>query len=184
MTKRELLDLVWPESFVGDGILTVHISNLGRRSGKGLTGAIHRNRSPVGIPLRRCVTKQEPNRDDASERCSLAVLPARPLTTEILSERDRNLGLAISDVLIDRLGAITQLVVRPTRAVHTYTRGGEDPAEDGQSLRVDAVIDCFFIRTGNRLELSVRLLRSQDRSVAWTPALISPWRTCRRSPTR
>jgi len=73
-----------------------------------------------------------------------------------------------------RLGATTQLVVRPTRAVHTYTRGGEDPAVVGRSLRVDAVIDCFFIRTGNRLELSVRLLRSQDGSVAWSTRFDQP----------
>jgi hypothetical protein len=63
----------------------------------------------------RLVTKRELlDRDDSSERCSLAVLPARPLTIEILSERDRNLGLAMSDTLIDRLAAIPQLVVRPT----------------------------------------------------------------------
>ena len=77
-------------------------------------------------------------------------------------------------MLIDRLGAITQLVVRPTRAVHTYTRGGEDPAVVGRSLRVDAVIDSTFIRTGNRLELSVRLLRSQDGSVSWSTRFDQP----------
>ena len=175
VTKRELLDLVWPESFVGDGILTVHISNLRKALGEGAHGREYIETVPrSGYRFVGAVTKQEPKRDDASERCSLAVLPARPLTTEILSERDRNLGLAISDVLIDRLGAITQLVVRPTRAVHTYTRGGEDPAVVGRSLRVDAVIDCFFIRTGNRLELSVRLLRSQDGSVAWSTRFDQP----------
>ena len=134
VTKRELLDLVWPESFVGDGILTVHISNLRKALGEGAHGREDIETVPrSGYRFVGAVTKQEPNRDDASERCSLAVLPARPLTTEILSERDRNLGLAISDVLIDRLGAITQLVVRPARAVHMYTRGGEDPAVVGRS---------------------------------------------------
>ena len=113
------------------------------------------------------VAKQAPDRADASERLSLAVLPARPLTTEILSGRDANLGLAISDTLIDRLSAITDLLVRPTRAVHKYARGGEDPAVMGRSLRVDAVLDTVFLRTGDRLELSVRLVRSQDGSVSW-----------------
>ena len=33
VTKGELLDLVWPESFVGDGILTVHIAHLRKALG-------------------------------------------------------------------------------------------------------------------------------------------------------
>jgi len=33
VTKRELLDLVWPDSFVGDGILTVHITSLRKALG-------------------------------------------------------------------------------------------------------------------------------------------------------
>ena len=42
------------ESFVGDGILTLHISNLRKALEEGAHGARHRNRSPVGIPLRQC----------------------------------------------------------------------------------------------------------------------------------
>ena len=33
LTKQELLDLVWPESFVEEGILAVHISNLRKALG-------------------------------------------------------------------------------------------------------------------------------------------------------
>jgi DNA-binding winged helix-turn-helix (wHTH) protein/tetratricopeptide (TPR) repeat protein len=169
VTKRELLDLVWPDAFVGDGILTVHISNLRKALGDGAYRREYIETVPrSGYRFVGVVTKQEPDRHEASERGSLAVLPARPLTTEILSERDRNLGLAISDTLIDRLGVIKDLVVRPTRAVHTHTQGGEDPAVVGRSLRVDAVVDSMFIRTGDRLELSVRLLRAQDGSVSWS----------------
>lgn len=175
VTKRELLDLVWPESFVGDGILTVHISSLRKALGDDARQREYIETVPrSGYRFVGSVTKQESDRGEASERWSLAVLPARPLTTEILSGRDRNLGLAISDTLIDRLGAIKQLVVRPTRAVHTYTYGAEDPAVVGRSLRVDAVIDSFFLRTGDRLELSVHLVRSQDGSVSWSRRFDQP----------
>src|SRR5689334_21935282 len=38
VTKRELLDLVWPESFVEEGILSVHISALRKALGDGHQG--------------------------------------------------------------------------------------------------------------------------------------------------
>lgn len=38
VTKRELLDEVWPESFVEEGILTVHMSSLRKTLGNGLAG--------------------------------------------------------------------------------------------------------------------------------------------------
>ena len=65
--------------------------------------------SLVSSPSRRPIA---PMRQNA---CSLAVLPARPLTTEILSGRDTNPGSGDLDTLIDRLSAITDLLVRPTQ---------------------------------------------------------------------
>src|SRR5690349_22027743 len=38
VTKRQLLDLVWPEAFVEEGILAVHISALRRALGDGESG--------------------------------------------------------------------------------------------------------------------------------------------------
>ena len=35
LTKRELLELVWPESFVEEGILAVHVSGLRKALGQG-----------------------------------------------------------------------------------------------------------------------------------------------------
>ena len=166
VTKRDLLDSVWPESFVEDGILTVHISSLRKALGdRGGQRECIETVPRSGYRFVGAVTKDAPERDTASTRISLAVLPARPLSTDILSEGDRNLGLAISDLLIARLGAIKELIVRPTRAVQSYTRGAEDLATVGRSLHVDAVIDSSFLRTGDRLELSVRLARSDSETL-------------------
>ena len=178
VTKRELLDLVWPDSFVGDGILAVHITSLRKALGDDARQSEYIETVPrsgyrfIASVTRASLTRASLTREtaaggDSLQRWSLAVLPARALTTEILSGRDQNLGLAISDTLIDRLGAIKEIVLRPTRATQKYGQGGEDPAVVGRSLRVDAVIDTFFIRTGDRLELSTRLVRAGDGSVAW-----------------
>src|SRR4029079_4079136 len=97
-----------------------------------------------------------------AERSSFAVLPAQRFTTEILSGRDRSIGLALADAVIDRLGRFPQIVVRPTRAVHSYPNGVADPAAAGRSLHVDAVIDSQFLSTGNGVQLSAQLLRSEE----------------------
>jgi DNA-binding winged helix-turn-helix (wHTH) protein/tetratricopeptide (TPR) repeat protein len=175
VSKRELMDLVWPESFVGEGILTVHISSLRKALGDEAHPRAYIETVPrSGYRFIGSITQPPSDRQEVAARWSLAVLPARPLTTEILSGRDRNLGLAISDTLIDRLGAIEQLVVRPTRAVHAYGHGGADAAAVGRSLRVDAVIDSSFLRTGDRLELSVHFVRSHDGAVSWRARFDQP----------
>ena len=167
MTKRDLLDEVWPESFVEEGILAVHVSALRRamgdrehrfietvpRAGYRFVGAIH------GVP---------------EVRWSVAVLPAVPFSSGILSGRDRSTGLALTDHAIDRLGTFSQMIVRPTRAVREYLNVAGDPAAIGRSLRVDAVIDLHFFRSAERVRVSAALIRSRDGALLWSGEFDEP----------
>ena len=169
VTKRELLELVWPDSFVEEGILAVHISALRKALGDSHAGrrfieTVPRTGYRFIAPVRRLDA-----RDTAAsaQQWSIAVLPARPFTGEILSGRDRSIGLAIADALIDRLGRFRQIIVRPTRAVHAYVDSADDPAAIGRALRVDAVIDSHFLGTADRVRVSVHLIRSRDGVSLW-----------------
>ena len=167
-TKRELLDLVWPETFVEEGILAVYISMLRKTLGDD-----ERERRYIETVPRtgyRFVAEVKHDSEDESlpAQPSIAVLPARPLISEIFSERDRHSGLAIADALIDRLGRSEQILVRPTRAVRAYLNAPDDPAAIGRSLRVDAVIDTRFLVSADRIKVSVRLIRSRDGASLWT----------------
>jgi tetratricopeptide (TPR) repeat protein len=102
------------------------------------------------------------------KRWSVAVLPAEPFTPEILPARDQSTGLAIADLLIDRLGRFEQIIVRPTRAIQPYLNRIDDPATIGRSLYADAVVDVRFLGTVDRLRISVHLIRSQDGASLWT----------------
>jgi DNA-binding winged helix-turn-helix (wHTH) protein len=160
LTKRKLLELVWPDSFVEEGILAVHISAL---------------RRALGDQERRCIetVPRSGYRFTAAikQRWSIAVLPAQPLSTEILGT-GRELGLAIADAVIDRLGRFDQIVVRPTRAVHAYMNvRPEDPAEAGRSLGVDAVVDCRFVTTADGVRVSAHLVRSGNADRLWSGEL-------------
>ncbi len=179
LTKRELLDLVWPESFVEEGILAVHISALrkalgDREGGRRLIETVARSGYRFIGAVRRTDTPKA-----TVKGWSVAVLPARPFTTEIFSGRDRATGLTLADAVIDRLGRFREIVVRPTRAVHAYTNhradtnqgsfasAEENPAEVGRSLRVDAVLVTTFLRTADRVRVSARLIRSEDGADLW-----------------
>jgi DNA-binding winged helix-turn-helix (wHTH) protein/tetratricopeptide (TPR) repeat protein len=164
VTKHELLEIVWPESFVEEGILAVHVSALrkalgdrggGRRYIETVARSGYRFIGPVSRPAA------------PAQAWSVAVLPARPFTAEILSGRERATGLALADALIDRLGRFEQIVVRPTRAVHEYANVDQNLAAVGRSLHVDAVLGTTFLRTADRLRVSVHLIRSQDGADLW-----------------
>jgi DNA-binding winged helix-turn-helix (wHTH) protein/lipoprotein NlpI len=164
-TKQELLGLVWPESFVEEGILAVHVSALRK-----VLGDSGRGRQYIETVARsgyRFVCAVVPQEGPA-QRLSIAVLPARPFTTEILSERDKETGLTLADALIDRLGRFRQIVVRPTRAVYRYSHAEENLAKVGQSLRVDAVLFANFTRSADRVRVSARLTRSTDGANQWS----------------
>ena len=170
VSKRNLLELVWPESFVEEGILAVHISTLRKALGDEAAGQRYiETVSRSGYRL--VATVRQLKEEDAAppaKPLSVAVLPARPLAGRVFSEPDRSTGLAIADALIDRLGRLQQIIVRPTRAVYAYANSADDPAAIGRSLRADAVIDSHFLGTADRVRISVRLIRSQDGASLWS----------------
>ncbi|MFN2513362.1 MAG: winged helix-turn-helix domain-containing tetratricopeptide repeat protein, partial [Pyrinomonadaceae bacterium] len=96
---------------------------------------------------------------------SIAVLPFKTLGVEAGEEY---LGLGISDALINRLGNIRQVVVRPTNAVRKYSTPGQDPLVAARELKVDAVLDGNIQRTGDRVRVTVQLVSLQSGVPLWT----------------
>ena len=85
VTKRELLELVWPASFVEEGILAVYISALRRalgQTGRQCIETVPRAGYRFAAPTRRLDEDDAPS---VMKRWSVAVLPAVPFTREILS---------------------------------------------------------------------------------------------------
>jgi TolB-like protein len=95
---------------------------------------------------------------------SLAVLPFKPL---VAAARDEYLELGLADALITRLSIVRQLVVRPTSSIVKYAAAGSDPLRAGRELGVDAVLDASVQRAGDRVRITVRLLRVADGTALW-----------------
>lgn len=96
---------------------------------------------------------------------SIAVLPFRPI---VAAQRDESLELGMADTLIARLSRVTSIVVRPTSAVRRYTSLDQDPLAAGKELGVDAVLDGSIQRRGDRVRVTVRLLRTSDGQSVWS----------------
>jgi TolB-like protein/DNA-binding winged helix-turn-helix (wHTH) protein/lipoprotein NlpI len=95
---------------------------------------------------------------------SIAVLPFKPMAG---SETDEYLGLGMADALITRLSQIRQILVRPTRAVLKYNVPDNDLAMVGRELRVDSLLDGRIQKDGERLRITVQLVRVSDGASLW-----------------
>jgi DNA-binding winged helix-turn-helix (wHTH) protein/TolB-like protein/tetratricopeptide (TPR) repeat protein len=94
----------------------------------------------------------------------LAVLPFKPLDAE---SDNAQLELGMADALITRLGNVRRLTVRPTSAVLKFQGGHDDPVAHGRALGVDAVVDGKIQKSGERLRVTVHLMRVADGASLW-----------------
>jgi eukaryotic-like serine/threonine-protein kinase len=96
---------------------------------------------------------------------SIAVLPFKPLGSDA---NDAVLGFGMADTLITRLSSLRQIIVRPTGAVSKYTGASQDPVAAGRELNVDAVLEASIQRSGDRVRVTLRLVRVSDGLSLWT----------------
>jgi DNA-binding winged helix-turn-helix (wHTH) protein/TolB-like protein/tetratricopeptide (TPR) repeat protein len=95
---------------------------------------------------------------------SVAVLPFQPLSSQ---GRDETLELGMADALITKLSNVHQITVRPTSAVLKYSGTETNAIAAGREQSVDAVIDGKVQKVGDRIRVSVQLLRVVDGASLW-----------------
>lgn len=95
----------------------------------------------------------------------LAVLPFTPLDAE---SDNAQLELGMADALITRLSNVARLTVRPTSAVLKFQGAErEDPVACGRALGVEAVLDGKIQKSGDRVRVTVQLVRVADGASLW-----------------
>ena len=129
-----------PLIIVGAGVLAIGLAFA--------TYAFWKNRERGNSPLAR----------------SIAVLPFKPL---VATNADPALELGITDALISKLSNIRQIVVRPTNSVLKYTAEGQDLRVAGSDLGVDVILDGRVQKVGDRIRLSVQLVKATDGVSIW-----------------
>jgi DNA-binding winged helix-turn-helix (wHTH) protein len=177
VTKEEMLNEVWPDSFVEEGNLTVSISVLRKALGKNNRGSdyietvMRRGYRFVNQPqklLRGQEGKREPLRANGKgsdavpmpnrkKGISLAVLPLKIVS----ADRDMEyLSYGIAESLIDKLFRLPQLRIVAYSAVLRY-RGREiDPQQVGRELGVPWLMLGRIFRLDERLIIRMEMLEA------------------------
>jgi DNA-binding winged helix-turn-helix (wHTH) protein/Flp pilus assembly protein TadD len=165
MTKQELLREVWPDTFVEEANLSVLVAQLRKAlavDGKPPIETVHRR----GYRFVGSVT-HEAGAAPAAPR-SLAVLPLKPVKP---NEDDAALGLALADALITRLAGTPGLSVRPTRSVLAYAKAEAPAHEIAHDLKVEGVVDGRIHRSGERVRVTLQLLRASGGATLWAESI-------------
>jgi TolB-like protein/Flp pilus assembly protein TadD len=169
VSKESLISQVWPDTFIEENNLAVHISILRRTLAEndGETEYIkttpRRGYSFVGEV--RAETRSEMA---ATNVRSIAVLPFEVTSSEA---GDNYLGIGMSDAIITRLSQISEIAVRPTSAVLKYAGVESSPAEVGSELGVEAVLWGRVTRSGDRIRVTVQLVAVTDNNLLWADKL-------------
>jgi len=95
---------------------------------------------------------------------SIAILPFKPL---VAASRDESLELGMAETLIMRLSSIREIKVPPTSAVRKYSGLEQDAVAAGRELQVQSVLDGNIQKEGDRLRVTVRLVRVEDGQTMW-----------------
>ncbi len=109
------------------------------------------------------------NSTNANQIKSLAILPLKSLDAS-----ENYLGLGIADSVIRRVSQTGEVTVRPTSAVRRYLNEETDALTAAQQLNADAVLEGSVQRGGDRLRVSVNLLRTRDGKSLWSDKFDMP----------
>ena len=93
---------------------------------------------------------------------TLVVMPLRSL-----DPGDSYFGMGVANAVIEKLSQSHQLTIKPTSTVLRYANEKSDALTAAKELSADAVLDGTVQRSGNRLRISVNLLRTADGTSLW-----------------
>lgn len=181
VTKEELFQSVWADSFVEENNLPVHVSALRRIlgekrgdsryiktvSGRGysfIADVEEVDKSALKIPASPEITAIASKSDSIAPLTSIAVLP---FTSENKIADFEYLSSGITQSFIDSLSQLPQLKVMAYSAVKNYRKSELDLQEIGFQLGVEKILFGTLTRYKNNLEISVELINASDKSYLW-----------------
>ena len=122
---------------------------------------------PVLAPsyLHNSSTPEIHTEEPSTSARSIAVLPFKVLRTE--EKTDEFLGMGLTDAIITKLSNIHRIMVRPTSSVLKYYDGEQNAQAAGYELEVSFVLDGRIQRAGDRVRVTVQLVRVRDGAPFW-----------------
>ena len=165
VTREKLLDAVWEGAAVVPNVINHAVAEIRQAlgddgtsprfietvAGRGYCFIAQVEKLPQG-PL-PCETKE-----------SLAVLPFMTLG---LKAGEEWLGKGLADALITRISSLRDIMIRPTGAVMKYSGQATSSLDAGRELQVSAVLEGMIQREGERVRVTLQLVRVSDGKSLW-----------------
>ncbi len=124
--------------------------------------------APRYIPMSAKNSGRRSKAGRLSEEISIAVIPFRLIGAPQPGDTgDEYLSIGLADALITRLSNVQRINVRPTSSVVRCTQGDCNPLEAGRALGVTHVLDGHIQRAGDRVRVTVQLVRLRDNVPVW-----------------
>lgn len=102
---------------------------------------------------------------NATDSRTIAVLPFKNLNK---NEQEEFMNVGLTDALITKLGGVRGLIVRPTSSVLPFADAPTTAQTAGEKLGVENVLEGTIQKDGERLRVSVQLVRAVDGAVVWS----------------
>ncbi|HEV2116302.1 MAG TPA: winged helix-turn-helix domain-containing protein, partial [Terriglobales bacterium] len=159
--KEELLETVWPDTFVEEANLNQMVFLLRRaleanqgsdyittipRRGYRFSGTVHEVEIPVRID-------------------SIAVLPLANLSSDSNQEYFAD---GITEALITELAKVSSLRVVSRTSVMRYKGTTESAGQIARALRVQGLLEGSVVKSGDRLRITVQLIHTHSDQHLWT----------------
>jgi serine/threonine protein kinase/tetratricopeptide (TPR) repeat protein len=101
---------------------------------------------------------------EAATTHTLAVLPFRNLRPDPQTDF---LGYSLADAIINKLGYVRSLTVRPSSSVDKYRNQVVDPRRVATDLHVDTLLTGSFLRDGDDLRITTQLIDVKPDKILW-----------------
>jgi len=175
VTRQQLLQQVWDDSFVEEANLTVSVSMLRKALGTRVNGESYIETVPKRgycfvAPVQEITTEEEKVHSAVNlggrekTTSALAVMPFVNATTDPQAEY---LSDVITESIINNLSQIPSLLVMASQTVFRYKGQQVDAREVGLDLNVNAVLTGRFLRLGEKLIVRTELIKAADNSHLW-----------------
>jgi DNA-binding winged helix-turn-helix (wHTH) protein/tetratricopeptide (TPR) repeat protein len=179
--KEELMNSIWPDSFVEEHNLAVHISALRKALGQSRGGQVYIETIPKhgyrfvarvsSVPYENSRAADVSVRDEAGTRRaqakltnSLAVLPFTNTGDELDIEY---LSDGITESIINSLALLPSLRIMAHSTVFRYKEREVDPVQAGREMGVGAVLVGRLLHVDGRLIVRIELVNVADGSRLW-----------------
>jgi TolB-like protein len=169
VSRREIIESVWPNALVEESNLTVQMAALRRVLDAGRArGSCIQTAPGRGYRFALPVTRQQWAHADLAlmpPRLSIVVLPFENLGGD---PKDGHLADAITDDLTSDLTLIPDVSITAREAANAYHGQPQDVRTIGEELRVRYVLKGNVLQLGATLRINIRLISAETGALLWS----------------